>query len=101
MARPPLTERASMPYRAPMTSRVRTTLVALLTTLLVAGGTAVAGDEAKRDCRHGCEEAMANCKSDCRNERDSGTQQQTDRYAGCDSTCKDTYESCKSDCNGQ
>ena len=47
------------------------------------------------------EEALENCKSDCKNERDSGTQQQSDRYTGCDSSCKDTYQSCKSDCQSQ
>ena len=77
--------------------------VALITAAVLfgAGRIADAGDEAKRDCRQGCDEARESCKADCRNERDSGTQQQSDRYTSCDSGCKDTYESCKSDCDGK
>jgi hypothetical protein len=92
-----------LPYRGPMAWRMPIAVVALVTagTLLGAGRIADAGDEAKRDCRQGCDEARESCKSDCRNERDSGTQQQSDRYTSCDSGCRDTYESCKSDCDGK
>ncbi|HXJ34082.1 MAG TPA: hypothetical protein VMS22_08570 [Candidatus Eisenbacteria bacterium] len=81
-----------------MAVRSRTgTLVFAVALLAVCGG-AQARDEAKAYCKQGCEDALQSCKSDCRNERDSGTDQETSRYAGCDASCHNAYASCKSDC---
>lgn len=57
-----------------------------------------AGSDDERMCKQGCEEQLTSCKAGCQNERDSGDQQETDRYRGCDADCHSQYASCKGDC---
>jgi hypothetical protein len=69
--------------------------------LLVMATNAPAESDDKRMCKQGCEEALTNCKSGCQGERDSGDQQETDRYRGCDADCRSDYQSCKGDCSSE
>ncbi len=81
-----------------MAVRSHTRTLVFAVALLAARGVGEARDDAKAYCKQGCEEALQNCKSGCRNERDSGTNQETSRYADCDASCRSGYDSCKSDC---
>ena len=65
--------------------------------LVLAPRLAAAGDEAKRDCRQGCEEARRSCKADC-GTRDSGDLEASQRWVGCDADCHDTYSGCLDAC---
>ena len=69
--------------------------------ILVAAPLCAGESDDKRMCKQGCEEELTNCKSGCQNERDSGTQQETDRYRGCDADCHNEYSSCKDDCSNE
>jgi len=70
---------------------------ALLLAIVFAPRPAFAADEAKRDCRQGCEEAQRSCKADC-GSRDSGDLEASQRWVDCDADCDTTYSACVDEC---
>jgi len=77
-------------------SRMR--LAACAVAIVLGAAHVVAADEAKRDCKQGCQVGLETCKADCQVERDSGTNQESDRYRDCDRSCHDSYADCKNGC---
>ena len=65
--------------------------------LLLAPRLGFGGDEAKHECRQGCEEAQRSCKADC-GPRDSGDLEASQQWVDCDAGCHETYTGCVDAC---
>ena len=79
-------------------SRAFVDLAAAVLLIALAVGPAAAGDEAKHDCRQGCEEAQRSCKQDC-GPRDSGDLEASARWVDCDADCHTNYGNCVDACD--
>jgi hypothetical protein len=79
-------------------SRSFVRLAGALLVIALSVSPAAAGDEAKHDCRQGCEEAQRSCKEGC-GPRDSGDLEASPRYVDCDADCHTTYTACLDACD--